>query len=59
MYTIAINAYTTCQQPTTHERKLNPYPDPLKHVLVEVGTGLWRAGYGLVTVYPRVTCDNH
>ena len=59
MYTIAINAYTTHQQPTTREKKLNPYPDPLKPIPVEAGTGLWQAGYGLVTVYPRVTRDNH
>ena len=40
MFTIAINAYTTHQQPTTCEKKLNPYPDPLKPVPVEAGTGL-------------------
>ena len=45
--------------PPTHVKKKNPYPGPLEPVPVDVGTGLWQVGYGLVTVYPGVTCDNH
>ena len=47
MYTIAINAYTTRKQPATREKKLNPYPDLLKPIPVEAGTGWSRCTPGL------------